>query len=190
MAFKKQNGFTIVELMIAISVFSFAIMLVMIGVMQIGRLYQQGVTKTRLITLSREIQSRVSQDYQYSGDYIDTGAVSGYSTLCIGSTRYMYIIGGDLMIDKLTGTMDCNSSPSANAQKPLPTNSKVITFNFSPQLGMSNIYQLSTRFVVGDADLFEILPNANPYENSCKSEAGREFCAVVSLDSVIARKVK
>lgn len=191
MASKKQSGFTIVELMIAISVFSFAIMLVMVGVIQIGRLYQQGVTKTRLNTLSREIQSKISQDYQYSGAISTVGAVTividddsiEFTTRCIGSTRYLYKIEGILIIDKLTGNMACSQDLNVNAQYPMPSNSKIVRFGFDEV--SSGVYRLSTRFVVGDLDQFQ----ENDYMQPCKSEAGREFCAVVSLESIIVRKV-
>jgi prepilin-type N-terminal cleavage/methylation domain-containing protein len=193
MAYKKQAGFTIVELMIAISVFSLAITLVTAGVIQVGRSYQQGATRAKLITLGREVQAKIGQDIQFTGAN-PVQAPNGpapyadYKVMCIGSTRYFYNFdNGRFMIEnKLAGASSCDSTPvnAANLQSPLPGRSRITEFSVSdPAYG--GMYTIITRFVIGEEDMFEE-PN---YSGSCKATAGREFCAVIRLESQVARKV-
>jgi hypothetical protein len=176
--------------MIAVTIFSITITLISASIIQIGKYYQQGNTKTRLNSLAREIQTNISQDYQFSGgdpitQTVPSGSYSGYTALCIGTTRYIYKLDTTeaLLIDKISSTGQCASVVSS-ARKPLPKGAVVnkLEFNGSSITGVRN---LQIRFVVGDKDLFV----DDDYSNNCKSEAGREFCAVISLRSSVARKV-
>lgn len=187
-----QRGFTIVELMIAVTIFSITITLISAAIIQIGKYYQQGNTKTRLNSLAREIQTNISQDYQFSGmdPLTATVNISGqpHQALCIGTTRYLYSINNDqaLYIDKISSPTDCSTGVNVStARKPLPKNAKVNALSFN-SASITGVRVLEIRFVVGDQDLFI----DNNYNNNCKVEAGREFCAVISLSSSFARKVE
>ena len=185
--------------MIAITVFSVAIMLVTAGVIQVGRYYQQGVTKTKLINLSRVVQANVSQDYQYSGvnpvvtnvTITNIAPHGPYGALCVGNTRYLYILHTDnFYIDTVPSPTTCSRTTiSSDYQKPLPVGTRVTKFNFIPRPS-GLLARLETRFVMGNVDLFDTQPDtSNYYNNNCKSSAGREFCTVVNFVSDIVRKV-
>ncbi|HUD03730.1 MAG TPA: prepilin-type N-terminal cleavage/methylation domain-containing protein [Patescibacteria group bacterium] len=207
MAYKNQKGFTILELMIAISVFTIAIVLITSGVIAVGRYYQQGATKAKLLTAAREIHSQFTQVVQYSGSELDpshpiiTYAANGvqYKATCIGATRYLWSnindqtqrYYGDFMTDDITNR-SCGDTTISKPQHPLPTNipynsaiatnTKVINFLIKG----SDPYTLTTTFVIGSQDMFV----SNNYGRQCQSNVlGSEFCAVVSLTSTVARKV-
>lgn len=89
----KRRGFTIVELMIAISVFSVVMIIATTGILLIARQYQSGVTKTAMQSATRDIHQKISDSIKYSGGsiyQIDSGGVTGYSVVCAGNTRYFY----------------------------------------------------------------------------------------------------
>lgn len=119
-----NRGFTIVELMIALSVLSVLLITVTMILIQIGALYSKGVNAANLQTINRNIVADLSSQLQFSGtapvgctpqanpptcyaDSVnDTGSIDGggswaatvYS-YCIGSTRYSYVLNHELGTD-------------------------------------------------------------------------------------------
>lgn len=195
----KQKGFTIVELMIAIAVFSVIMLLVTIGIIQIARNYQQAATRVKLEDASREIHYQIGQSIQFAGADVQsyapgqlTGVASAYTIVCVGTQRYLWkdantTTAGQvgLYIDTIAGPNACGTAAfnAASAQVPLPNNSRVVTFSVESSNAISAI---STRFVVGDRDMFV----GDDFANACVSAvSGSGFCAVVELNSAAARKV-
>src|SRR3990172_9120101 len=73
---KGVGGFTIVELMIATTIFSVILLIVTFGMLQIGRTYYKGITLTKTQNAARSIIDTISQDIQFSGEGV-TDSVSG-----------------------------------------------------------------------------------------------------------------
>lgn len=99
----KKDGFTIVELMIAISVFSVVMIIATTAILLIARQYQSGVTKTSMQSATRDIHQKISDSIKYSGGNIieeTSGNVTGYYVVCTGKTRYFYknpsLTGGNI----------------------------------------------------------------------------------------------
>lgn len=100
-----QNGFTVLELMIATVVFSVLLLLAANLLVQIGRLYYKGVISSRTQETARSITDDIGRTLQFSGENITTasqpfqdfpspngtGNVRIYA-FCIGGVRYSYII--------------------------------------------------------------------------------------------------
>jgi prepilin-type N-terminal cleavage/methylation domain-containing protein len=198
MVYKKNSGFTIIELLIAISVFSLAIVLIMSGTIQLGRLYKQGATKARLSTISREIHAQFAQDLQYSKEYNTyTNVATNENYICLGTSRYRVVTNlslsnyGELNLDTISGPSACSTATASKTQKLLsPTgpnnnNSRATNFDFTIPPNSTSPYVLYTRFVTGEKDLFN-----NNFSNRCTSSFGKEYCVVIELKSVLARKVK
>jgi prepilin-type N-terminal cleavage/methylation domain-containing protein len=203
MAPRRQEGFTILELMIAVAVYAVALLLITTGVIAIGGAYQQGVTKAQLLTAAREIHSQITQDIQYGGEppYVYPDSVSineqPYTATCIGDTRYLVATDtdatqsnyGSFIVDNISSTA-CGSSSLTDAQYPLPANAKAVSSTdidaFSLTDDHNGTYILQTRFVAGYVDMF----NGNSYGGTCRSNlVSSEFCSVVTLTSNIGRKV-
>ena len=208
MAFNAKNrkGFTIVELMIAISVFSVVMIIATTGILLVARQYQSGVTKTAMQSATRDIHQKISDSIKYSGGSVwqkDSSSPTGYSVICAGNIRYFYK-KPDLNIDnkienfsslsslyyeqKTTGSFtdsDCGIGPSTDSQQLLPNNAKVAVFDVTTAVedGVTKSATISTRFVKGDEDLFN-LPEI-PAQLQCKSGVGNEWCSVVSLSSIV-----
>ncbi len=196
-----QAGFTLVELMIAITVFSVAILVATSGAVVVGRMYQQSVTKAKLLTAAREIQGQFTQEIQYSGTVPvpSPDLIDGLNALCIGNTRYRWSTDTDnnkLIKEEFKNKAPCND-PSADPPadpsdsptllketNPLPKSARVTKFDYDDTSGL---YSLSIRFVIGDDDMFE----DNDIKKDCKANIlGSEFCATVELENQVARKVE
>lgn len=100
---KRQQGFTIIELMIATTVFSLILTVCLAGIMQITKMYYRSVTQTRTREVSRTIVDEIAEAIRFSNQRVQIGAsVSGPQIndlnspdtgyFCIGQKRYTYAI--------------------------------------------------------------------------------------------------
>lgn len=97
------RGFTIVELMIATSVFSLLLLISMAALIFIGRIYYKGTTESRTTNTASSIIDEVSSSVKFSGQ--DVKVAAGPNTgwdgaYCIGSTKYSYKLNKILEIDR------------------------------------------------------------------------------------------
>lgn len=114
-----QQGFTIVELMIAMSILAVLLVTSTLVLIQIGALYSKGVNAADLQNATRTVVSDVSGQLQFSGkiplgckptattcyaskhDYhnsLDNTTETVYS-YCISNTRYSYVLDRELGTD-------------------------------------------------------------------------------------------
>lgn len=179
--FLKNNnrGFTIIELMIATTVFSVILLVTSAGVIAIGRAYYKSLTSTRVQEAARSVMDDISRSLQFSGN----GAVYQYNTdssgnpvvvkaKCFGSDRYTYQIN-----NQITGTnngilrdvkpaagcqpSDCfnqlKTGACANAgQELLGTNMRLLQFDLS-----GSPPTLRIRMAYGDNDLLSVYDDNN-----------------------------
>jgi prepilin-type N-terminal cleavage/methylation domain-containing protein len=133
---KRSNnqGFTIVELMIATAILGLILLLVTSVMISIGDLFYKGVSLTRTQNNARTITDQVAEDLKYnnqfsygygseilgSGSNTDTVQVSAY---CIGSVRYSFVTG--YMIG--SGSGNYTYEPSSN----IPETPDVIIRDYS-----------------------------------------------------------
>jgi prepilin-type N-terminal cleavage/methylation domain-containing protein len=118
-----QKGFTIVELMIALAVLSFILILSTVIMIQIGSLFNKGVTSSNLQNSTQNIMSDVTSAIQFSGSSVvqyqppsgtppneyqytnNLGKTVGFGAYCIGTARYSYVLGNELGTDSSTGAL-------------------------------------------------------------------------------------
>lgn len=96
---KHQEGFTILELIIATSVFSLILLIVTTGIIHIGRIYYKGITSSRTQDTTRSIVDSVSNRIQVSGNTNIQGPYQysdGTRVICIGTSRYSYVLDSRL----------------------------------------------------------------------------------------------
>ncbi len=114
-----QQGFTIVELMIALSVLSTILVMSTIVLIQIGSLYTKGVNGANLQNTTRTIMADVAASLQFSGNQppscTSLDGITCYATVpgsprtvgagptamtvysyCIDTTRYSYVLNREL----------------------------------------------------------------------------------------------
>ncbi len=209
MAYKNQHGFTIVELMIATGVFSAAVLFITMGVIFIGRQFQQASTRVKLEDASREIHQQVGQSVQFSaGNPVNSSASGGWVSTCIGAQRYTYAataaqsnptytasdfdgLKRGLYVDTITPTIGtcsilANPDSTASASNLLPASTTVVKFYYD-----TGTNTLSTKFISSDSDLLNLSGTAISSDSmQCKGGVtGKEFCAVVQLNSTATRRV-
>jgi prepilin-type N-terminal cleavage/methylation domain-containing protein len=96
---KNQKAFTIVELLIATSVFSLVLLTALAGFMQIGRLFYKGVSTTATQNAAKQIIQDISGAVQNAPSTPSSGS-GKYSYFCVGSTRYTYNLGHQIDLSK------------------------------------------------------------------------------------------
>lgn len=198
---KSHKGFTIVELMIAISVFAVAMTMVMAGVLFIGRQYQQAAARVAIEEASRNVHQQVTQAMKFTGDSSSGGiGPTNYDTECVGNEMYIF---GD-KANKIFNEGDYNGQeeglyvgeklPSCDASAVdvtaatsgftniLPSGAKVIVFNVSEPLFNTVIVKAPS----GGGDLLDF---SGPIVRCNISLAGKEFCSVVSFYSVAEKRI-
>lgn len=119
-----RRGFTIIELMIAISILSIILLMVTFVLMNIGELYAKGINVANVQNDTRNIIQNITTSIQYSGTQMQTGSsvVSmitptgstnvKLNAICFGDIRFTYATGFDnlphvLWKDTMAGQGTC-----------------------------------------------------------------------------------
>lgn len=100
----RQRGFTIIELMIATTIFSLILMICLAGIMQITKMYYRSITQNRTREVARVIIDEISEAVRYSNQNIQIGTTvtgpqvegdpetNAVGYFCVGPRRYTYAI--------------------------------------------------------------------------------------------------
>ncbi len=113
---KKEFGFTVVEVLVSTLVFSLVLLGAMAALIQMGRIYQNGVITTRTQEVNRNVLAEISQSIQFSKrDVLTSGMISPTSVdipvdvsptpdssigfFCVGPARYTYALDRQLVPD-------------------------------------------------------------------------------------------
>ena len=203
----KSNGFTIIELMIATTVFSLVLLLCTFGLLQIGRVYYKGVTGARVQESLRNVTDEISRSIQFSGGTVvpspSTITPGTAFVFCIDDQRYSAVTDRQLtetnpnpilsqtyhvlVVDTLSG---CNSSsPPQDLTQPVVNGKELL----GPNMRLSklevkttgtNLYQINIRIVYGDDDIL------NAAHTSCADvRAGTQFCAANEFNTVVQKRL-
>src|ERR1700685_4674914 len=85
-----QKGFTIVELLLATSVFSLILLVALGSFLQIGRLFYKGVSLTSVQNVATQALNDMADNIQTASSVSALASSGGYNYFCIGNTRYTY----------------------------------------------------------------------------------------------------
>lgn len=134
------SGFTIIELMIALSVLAILLLISTLTLMNLGKMYVKGNNQALIQNTARNIIADISSQLQLGGATPNLGGMfkpdtNNYKTqgvFCIGTTRYDYLVGQDvdgsdgtstphaLWRDTMTSGGSCPALPM-NATSPPPS---------------------------------------------------------------------
>jgi prepilin-type N-terminal cleavage/methylation domain-containing protein len=208
---QQQSGFTIVELMIASTVFSTILLLFSVGLLSIGRMYYKGITMAKAQETARVIMDDISEAIQANGGTVTptpatTPAAGTVNKFCIGNTVYVYRLGRQLV----------SSSPAADQATEVIKSEKLaacngaLTINFgmmgpdsyelmAPNMRLSNLsvqpvpntnlYTVTVRVVAGDSDLLLDSDGTNA-ECDIAIRNGSQFCAASELTTTIEKRIQ
>lgn len=166
-----QEGFTIVELMIATLVFSMVLMVIIYGVLSFSHAYFAGVNSSATQTTARNIINDVSQSIQFSGNTITPTTLDtapGYPPnayyFCAGNATYYFIQGA--MYDGATPTKTnpglfmqpgaCTDKPNfaaSGSKELLAASMRIPYLSVAKADPLGRLYTVQTSVAFGDSDL-------------------------------------
>jgi len=206
----QQTGFTVIELLIATTIFSLVLLLISNGVLQAGRLFHKGVTLTNTQEVVRVIIDDVSQAIQFNGGAVTPIAREGSSDgFCVGERRYSYLTNIQLtddgtpnpdqenhvlVVDDFSGgcnsqtpAQDLSNPPIKGSRELMGLHMRLTKFNIEP-VGDSRrgLYNVNIRVVYGDSDLLDPITN-----DRCRDiRDGNQFCSASELTTTVQKRIK
>ncbi|MGC1177435.1 MAG: prepilin-type N-terminal cleavage/methylation domain-containing protein [Candidatus Saccharimonadales bacterium] len=211
----RQQGFTIVELLIATAVLSTILVLVTVMMIKIGNLYYKGVNQARVQENVRNLTDEVSQQLELNGGsvpYIHTDTEDPNTHLlvdpqayCIGTTRYSFVLNKQISTSATLGSDQtrhvlwrdsvpvgsCAALTQAQLNNQTPSSGGTELIAPNSRLTSFSItptispYTLSVAVAYGDTDLL----NVSSSGAACKGSIGDQFCATASLTTGVVQRL-
>lgn len=210
-----SRGFTIVELMVATTVFTVIMVTVASVLVMFANSQKKAINETAVQNVTREFVDRVAQSLQFEGKSV--AAISnadGTQGYCIGTTRYSYALGRQItsssphaaMVDR--STIGCGGAAQAlrtgstfAGTELLSDGMRVANFNVSND--GQGLYTIQLRVVFGADDLLcsqavsgsctsnSTMSAANLArpDLECKVGADSRFCAASELSSTVRSRL-
>ena len=191
-----QQGFTILELTIATTVFAVMLLLSLTAIARIGQMYYKGISTAQTQDVARLVSNNVNQAVQLNSGLI-TAPIGG--SFCIGDTRYSYAIDTPvsgsqhaLWSDKLTNCANV-PHPALNLATPNPGGTegyellgqkmRLSSLTFAPIAG-TDLYRFAAGIVFGDDEVL------NATHTGCtRGYTSAQFCAISSVDTTIQKRL-
>lgn len=210
----KQAGFTVLELMIASSIFAVVLLVVAAGILRFSSDYYKGINSTNVQTVTRGVMSDVVANIQFGRSdptalpsaTVPPGQPQGY---CIDNTFYTYVIGQEVdashsglvktdgsSCGSATPTVPVPNALSANQQDMLGAHMRVAQFSITHNTG--DVWNVSITIVYADDGLLvdgsgNALTGSSTAANwataRCRNQAGQEFCAVSQLTTSVQKRL-
>jgi len=204
----KKEGFTIIELLIAMAGFSFVLLLVTVVMINIGNLYSKGINQTRIDDASRTVLDDISTKIKYSkaSSYSTAGGTlangTTYLVYCINNSKFAVSssISGTNFLRRSTlgtGAVGCpvdTANDSTSGTDLLPQNSKLAYFNITKN-GSNftiNISMVYGNFSNTNISNFSAPPNgiADNFDKiQCNTGTSYQYCAVTNLSTVVSSRL-
>lgn len=209
---KQQSGFTIVELMIATSVFAIILLVVTFGVLHFSDEYYKGVNSSTTQTAARTIIDDVAQAIQFSDAPINASTSTQF---CAGNQLYQfnlgseYLSGGGYALEQSNGGCQPVGAETELLQPRMRVTQLSVTAANGDTTG--ELWTVQVTVAYGDDNVLcdsSITPNTNGggcdpsaptlttaqtttlgSNVSCKQETGSQFCAVASLSTTVSRRL-
>lgn len=202
----KQNGFTILELMIATTVFGVLLMILTFATIFITKQFYSGLTQARTQQVARTIVDQISRSIQFSsGTVTDTDPDATYAGLvCAADRGFNYILFQQLteppidasrhQVNRVTsvasGAGSCNRQPLNGlvGDELLGNGMRLTKLDVAPVAGTNGAWSITVRVVYGDDDLLTDSTDPIDPNVSCKSGAGSQFCATSELTVTVFKR--
>lgn len=213
---KSQGGFTLLELLIATSVFSVVLLIVTTGVIRLGQSYYKGIIQSRTQETNRAVATDISRAFQFAG------GVKVYdpdipNQFCIGDTRYTFSLNQKVSKDsngnQVEGLRSERIKPSDACNDPgvgtdrkemLGNNMRLLKFDVNSADTQDKTWRVDMAIAYGDNDLLshytdDETPQGWDGSNTgdqavrnavCKSGIpGGSFCATSQLDILVKKRL-
>ena len=208
----KSCGFTILELMIATTVFAVILLVMAVGVIRFTNDYYKGITGSKTQAAARNIMAEIGQAIEFGKNITITNANgSGLGGVCVDNTMYSYQLGQQV-IDKNPSTSihqgyhglieaaggDCSViAPSVpNSPNPLPAGTRELlgqhmrmaAFSVTPN---GTTYSIHIKIIYGEDDLLAPALTGSPTwaNEGCAGQSGQQFCATSDLSTTVEKRL-
>jgi prepilin-type N-terminal cleavage/methylation domain-containing protein len=208
-------GFTILELMIASSIFAVILLVLAVGVIRVTNDYYKGINSSKTQANARSIITELTQAIQFGKNITITQVDKGTNIggVCVDNTLYSFQLGQQVIDDSpksslhqgyhalvVTTGSDCrNTKPSIPPNSdPLPAGQRElvgerIRLNALTVTPTKGVYIIRVRLVYGDDDLLTpTVSDSTDWANTdegCLSGAGSQFCAASDLTTNIGQRL-
>lgn len=203
-----NKGFTIIELLIATTVFSVVLLLATETIIYVSKTYVKGQVEAQTQQTAQNILSTISQDIQYnrrSTVNISISNMKSYYYFCIGSHVYVYTLNHSLSSSFPTGllvspdpqctppTKIINSGAGGQTKQLLSAHERLGQLNIVQQKN-NNTFVISVRVAYGNSPYLTKLPSSTSsnYQYTCNHPGGvvlGNFCAVSSLTTTVIPRI-
>lgn len=183
---RREAGFTLVELLVAMAIFSFMLLIVSSGFINIVRIHNQAVAAN-----FAEDNARTGMDELVRAVRTSNGAIpSAPSTLCLTNTTsggeiiyYLTATGTLTRADspRVLGVPNCSVAGSTNAQA--ITSSMVSVTDFSAVAGTVNTARPQVDLSITVASSNGTTQGSGASVTCGPSNANRTFCSAITLKS-------
>ncbi len=207
---RNQSGFTLLELMIATTIFSVVLLLLSFGMIQIGRTYYSGLNRSQTQAAARNISDTIIQAIQFTdGDITELDLLpseyTGTKVFCVGSKRFTYDLNKKrdatnvFLLDKtptgpcVPGNLSAPAGPGR--QELLADGMRVLQIRLTKSASTPTLYNLSVKIAKGEDDMLTDGTNDagstsfQPKDARCKQQAGSQFCAISELYTKVQRRI-
>lgn len=206
-----SQGFTLVELLIATSIFSTILLVVTFGIINIGKIYYRGINSTNTQSVARVIMDDIVQSIQfYGGTVTIPSPQTSPGFYCIGDKKYSFVldkkVGSDIGNVKLALISELSAACSTSS---LDGSGNVAFANYTSLIGKNmriqklqieslppNNYAVTVKVISGDDDLLEDTNGKSktdagytPGQDRCKIGAGSQFCSVSELYTIVNKRI-
>lgn len=203
---QKEGGFTIIELMIALSVLATILVISTVIMVRIGSMYTRGVNAATLQNTTRTISSDLTSAIQFSGSVPQTCTIGcgSYQAICIGLERYSFLLDRKLGVDTSVSpsptphvlwrdtmsTPNCvpadlaATNPTANGYEMIPENVRLTELTAAEVTPGSGTYEVRVRAAYGDTDLL------NAARTGCVGTSGTQYCGASRISTTVTRRIQ
>ncbi len=207
-----QSGFTIMELMIATTIFSVILLLCTFGMMKIGRTYYKGIISSRTQSAARAVSDSIVQAIQLEGELKNPPStippqpnLADSGSFCVGSRRFTYTFGtkvsdttpgvrSDIVTSVGCPDIATQAFNTQNYQELLGPGMRLLQLKIEDTGGGEQ--RVTVRVAYGDDDL--LVDDAGKkmdetgllvWQAHCKGGTGDEFCAMSELVTYAKKRI-
>lgn len=206
-SWRSQEGFTIIELLLATVVFSAVVVVALSGFLTIGRLFYKGVNLSQTQAIAQQIVDNVISDIQGASTVWDVvSATGGRSYVCIGNSRYIFKLHNlvdvsahdntqnfGLLRDRLPGGSSACPNPYDGVGAVAPSNPtelmgnkmRLNSFSVARTCPTCKLFTITANLAYGDDSSLDVDPSTKIA--TCNSGlASSQYCAVTGLSTTVA----
>jgi prepilin-type N-terminal cleavage/methylation domain-containing protein len=201
----KQQGFTVIELLIASAIFSVIMLICLTAFVEIGRAYYKGVTMSRTQDVARSMIDDISRSLQFSNASVSS---IGNTTYCVGNKRYTISRGIEITssggVAGLQGQHGvqrednfiggCSAATPAqlgSATELLSEGMQIDVFEVAPVSTDNKLWQIHIKIVSGSNIVANDILTGAVGAKQCVSRPGAtsQFCAISDLTTIITGRL-